>query len=86
MSDKHSENKPEKTIDALLHEERQFPPPESYRARANVSSDNVYQKASEDLEGFWEEQAEGFTFVDFYNPDWSHKCPVAIRRCACWPR
>jgi acetyl-CoA synthetase len=40
-------------IAALLKEERTFPPPESFRAQANVNDPAVYERADADPEGFW---------------------------------
>jgi hypothetical protein len=44
-------------IDALLTENRKFPPPEEFRKSALVSDPAIYAKASEDPEAFWEAQA-----------------------------
>ena len=41
-------------IDALLQEDRAFPPPESFRTQANVRDASVYEQAARDPEGFWE--------------------------------
>jgi len=45
-------------IDALLSEDRVFPPPEAFRAQANVSDPSVYDRAEQDPEGFWAGFAE----------------------------
>ena len=45
------------TIDALLQEHRTFPPPEDFRKDALVSDTSLYDRANEDLEGFWADQA-----------------------------
>jgi acetyl-CoA synthetase len=47
------------TIAALLAEDRTFPPPPEFKARALIKDDSVYQRAKADPEGFWAEQAEG---------------------------
>jgi len=44
-------------IDALLHENRKFPPPDSFRKSAHVSDPEIYERATADPEGFWAEQA-----------------------------
>src|SRR5689334_1422742 len=44
-------------IEGLLDKER-FAPPEGFRDQAVVSDDSIYQRAEEDYEGFWAEQAE----------------------------
>ncbi len=41
-------------IDALLKEERSFPPSEEWKSNANVSDPVVYERAARDPEGFWE--------------------------------
>jgi acetyl-CoA synthetase len=40
-------------IDALLQEDRTFPPAESFRAQANVRDPGVYEQAARDPEAFW---------------------------------
>jgi acetyl-CoA synthetase len=45
------------TIEALLHEERMYPPPPAFTAQANISDPDVYKRAEEDHEGFWREAA-----------------------------
>ncbi len=51
-------------IDALLREERAFPPSQAFRAQANVRDERVYEEAERDPEGFW----EGFA----RELEWSH--------------
>ena len=45
-------------IEALLQEERRFPPPEGFAEQANVRDPGVYEEASKDFEGFWARYAE----------------------------
>src|SRR3990167_2059230 len=52
-----------KTIEALYREDRKIKPQAAFRQRAVVSDESIYQKASQDLEGFWAEQAES---LDWY--------------------
>jgi len=40
-------------IDALLQEDRAFPPPDAFRAQANVRDAGIYQEAARDPERFW---------------------------------
>ena len=40
-------------IEALLQEDRRFPPPEEFAKRANVRDPGVYEEAEGDFEGFW---------------------------------
>jgi acetyl-CoA synthetase len=45
-------------IDVLLQENRRFAPPEEFRRRAHVSSDELYAEAARDPERFWAGMAE----------------------------
>src|SRR5690606_3596289 len=45
-------------FDDLLHEERHFPPPPDFAARAIVKDLSLYERAEADFEGFWAEQAK----------------------------
>jgi acetyl-CoA synthetase len=62
------------TIEALLSERREFPPPADFARRAVVSSPSIYQEA-DDFEDFWARQAERFVWrrphrqvLDWSNP------------------
>ena len=45
-------------IEALLQEERTFPPPQEFRRQANAADPKVYEEAQRDPEGFWAKLAE----------------------------
>ncbi len=45
-------------IDALLQEDRRFPPPEGFAGDATVKTPDVYDEAEADFEGFWAKFAE----------------------------
>jgi acetyl-CoA synthetase len=47
----------EQSLEALLKEERRFPPPESFRERSNASDPGLYERASADPLAFWSEWA-----------------------------
>jgi acetyl-CoA synthetase len=47
-----------RAIEALLEETRVFPPPEEFRRKANVQSEEVYEQAARDPEAFWAGWAE----------------------------
>jgi acetyl-CoA synthetase len=49
---------PSPELSDLLQENRSFPPPESFRAQANVNDESVYARADRDPEGFWESFAK----------------------------
>ena len=46
------------SIEALLQEDRSFPPPEEFRKNANIADPKVYEEAERDPEGFWAKFAE----------------------------
>ena len=46
------------TLEALYREDRTFPPPPQFAARANVRDPKIYERGASDLEGFWAEQAK----------------------------
>ncbi len=47
------------SIDALLQEERTFPPPGDFVGKANMADPDIYEKARRDPEAFWAGLAEG---------------------------
>jgi acetyl-CoA synthetase len=47
-------------IEALLDEQRTFPPPEEFRARAHIRDESVCEEAAADPEGFWLRRAKEF--------------------------
>ena len=51
-------------IEALLQEDRRFPPPEEFAKKANVRDPAVYEEAQGDFEGFWARFAEE---LDWFN-------------------
>ena len=57
-SDKHGPRpKTGSAIDALLNEERLYPPDPEFTRQANVRDSNVYAEAEKDPDAFWEKQA-----------------------------
>ncbi|HLE54121.1 MAG TPA: acetate--CoA ligase [Thermoplasmata archaeon] len=46
------------TIDSLLREKEQYPPPEHFRKQALVRDESIYVEADKDPEAFWGKQAE----------------------------
>jgi acetyl-CoA synthetase len=47
-------------IEALLDEQRTFPPPREFTVGAIIQDDDVYKRADEDPEGFWRDLAGEF--------------------------
>ena len=44
-------------LETFSQEDRRFPPPPAFAAKANVKDAAIYERATKDLEGFWAEQA-----------------------------
>ncbi len=55
----------EKPLDALLHEERRFPPPPEFRSRANAGDPAIHAEAAADPEAFWAQWARE---LDWFEP------------------
>jgi acetyl-CoA synthetase len=53
------------TIEALMQEQRSFPPPVDFARQANVSSPEIYATAAADPEAYWAEQARR---LDWFTP------------------
>jgi acetyl-CoA synthetase len=53
------------SLEDLLIEDRRFPPPDAFRARANVSDAEVYRRAAADPEAYWAEWARQ---LDWFEP------------------
>src|SRR3954454_1989662 len=47
----------EKQLESMLDIEK-FPPPDDFHKQALVQDDSMYDEAAEDLEGFWQRQAD----------------------------
>ncbi|HEX5597862.1 MAG TPA: acetate--CoA ligase [Micromonosporaceae bacterium] len=61
------------TLENLLHETRQFPPPAALAASANVTA-SAYQEAAADRLAFWEQQARRLDWAKEWDQvlDWSN--------------
>src|SRR5699024_5016560 len=57
----------DKRLNTLLKETRTFEPPESFKEQANFNDPGVYQRAEEDPEGYWAEQAEQISWFEPYS-------------------
>jgi acetyl-CoA synthetase len=51
-------------IEALLAEDRTFPPPADFAKHAVVSDNSLYDEAAKDRDAFWERQAEALDWFD----------------------
>src|SRR6266540_7245752 len=54
-----SDTKSTTALETFAQEDRRFPPPAEFKARANVKDPAIYDRAAKDLEGFWAEEAKG---------------------------
>ena len=52
-------------LDALLTEDRRFPPAEGFAARAVAPDDEIYERAEADREAYWATWAEQ---LDWFEP------------------
>ncbi|MFT4036947.1 MAG: acetate--CoA ligase [Thermomicrobiales bacterium] len=52
-------------IETLFLEQREFPPSAEFAAQANVNDPAIYERAADDLEGYWAAEAER---LDWYKP------------------
>jgi acetyl-CoA synthetase len=50
-------------IDALLNEDRRFPPPDKFRRNAFIADGDVYARAAADPEAFWAERARELEWI-----------------------
>ncbi|MGH9369504.1 MAG: acetate--CoA ligase, partial [Thermoanaerobaculia bacterium] len=58
-------SKPDKTIEALLKENRAFPPPKAFARQANVRDPGVYRKADRNFQKYWADFARQ---LQWYKP------------------
>ncbi len=65
MTDEHD------TIDALMDEQRLFPPSAAFKAQALAVDTSLYDEANVDYQGFWAKQAE--SLLD-WSTDWHTIC------------
>lgn len=66
-------NQPEATIEMLLDERRTFSPSDRFRSQALIGDRRLYDQASADRLGFWEQQAERLDWFERWSKvlDWS---------------
>jgi acetyl-CoA synthetase len=50
-------------IETLLDEQRSFPPPDGFRARAHVRDESVYERARKDREAYWADWAKQLDWI-----------------------
>ena len=56
-------NRSDQPIEALLEEERLFPPPEECSRNANIADPDIYQRAAKDPEAYWAQAAESLEWM-----------------------
>ena len=71
MTDEHDTSGDHDTIDALLDEQRTFPPSVAFKRNALVADTSLYDEAARDYQGFWARQAA--ELVDWQD-DWHTIC------------
>jgi acetyl-CoA synthetase len=64
-------------LDTLLQETRTFAPSGEFRAQANFNDEGVYERAAEDPEGYWSEQAQYLTWFRPYDKVLEWEAPHA---------
>jgi acetyl-CoA synthetase len=62
-----SDAKKQENLDALLEENRKFPPSEEFRKQANANDPEIYERARRDPESFWAQQAERLDWFTKWN-------------------
>jgi acetyl-CoA synthetase len=67
----------DRTIEALLREERTFPPPASFLRTAVMRDKQIYETAARDLEGFWARAAEELHWFKKWDKVLEWKLPYA---------
>jgi len=68
---------PDRTIEALLREERTFPPPAAFQRSAAMRDKQIYDTAARDLEGFWARAAEELHWFKKWDKVLDWKLPYA---------
>jgi acetyl-CoA synthetase len=64
-------------LEALLHEERRFPPPAEFRSQAHVTDGSAHAKGAEDPESFWEKWAGALEWFEPWTQVLEWKAPHA---------
>ena len=72
-----ADTKSQGAIGSMAIEERTFPPPPEFAAQANVQSTDIYDRASQDLEGFWAEEADKLSWFQPYEKVLEWELPYA---------
>jgi len=70
-------NRSDQPIEALLDEERLFPPPEECSRNANMADPDIYQRAAKDPEAYWAQAAESLEWMRKWDRVLDWKPPIA---------
>lgn len=70
-------NNSDTPLDDLLHEERKFPAPDSFKESAWVKDESIYEKAAADPEAYWEDWAKKLTWSKPWKKVLEWKAPHA---------
>ena len=68
---------PDATIANLLAEDRVFPPPPDFAARARINDEEIYRRAAADPEGYWVAEAEGLEWFKRWDTVLEWEAPFA---------
>ena len=87
---------PDKAIEVLLDEKRNFAPPEQFKKSAHVKSGTVFASARKDPQAFWAKSRQGAGVVQAVEQSfgmefamgqvvyrWQDRCLVQLPRPAC---
>ena len=70
-------NRSDQPIEALLDEERLFPPPDECSRNANMADPDIYQRAAKDPEAYWAQAAESLEWMRKWDRVLDWKPPIA---------
>ena len=70
-------NRSDQPIEALLDEERLFPPPEECSRDANMADPDIYRRAAKDPEAYWAQAAESLEWIRKWDRVLDWKPPIA---------
>ena len=70
-------NRSDQPIEALLDEERLFPPPDECSRNANMADPDIYQRAAKDPEAYWAQAAESLEWMCKWDRVLDWKPPIA---------
>ncbi|VAW14783.1 Acetyl-CoA synthetase, partial [hydrothermal vent metagenome] len=70
-------NKTKQTVNVLLEENRIFPPSQTFKDKSELKSNDIYTKASEDSQGYWEQCAQKLDWFQKWDTVLEWKVPFS---------